>query len=181
MDIATSDTTWSVRIGYVGLDDASAALLREIKPVLIAALPDILERFYKTTLAIPELGDKFTGPDRARFAKDAQLKHWAHLFEGRFDDKYRESAILIGRVHHKIGLTPGWYLAGYGQLLGELIAVIAARGAGLRAGLTATQRRRTAQIQQAVARAVMMDIDLALSSYWDALTRERERDVEKMI
>ena len=84
----------------------SAALLREIKPVLIAALPEILERFYKATLAIPELGKKFAGPDRVRFAKDSQLKHWAHLFEGRFDDKYREFAVRIGQVHHKIGLDP---------------------------------------------------------------------------
>jgi methyl-accepting chemotaxis protein len=181
MSITTSDDTWSARIGYVGLDDGSAALLREIKPVLIAALPEILERFYKATLAIPELGKKFAGPDRVRFAKDSQLKHWAHLFDGRFDDKYRESAVLIGQVHHKIGLTPSWYLAGYGQLLGELLAAIAAKGAGLGAGLTGAQRRRTAQIQQAVARAVMMDIDLALSSYWDAMMRERQQDVEKMI
>jgi methyl-accepting chemotaxis protein len=181
MSITTSDDTWSARIGYVGLDDGSAALLREIKPVLIAALPEILERFYKSTLAIPELAKKFAGPDRVRFAKDSQLKHWAHLFDGRFDDKYRESAVLIGQVHHKIGLTPSWYLAGYGQLLGELLAAIAAKGAGLGAGLTGAQRRRTAQIQQAVARAVMMDIDLALSSYWDALMSERQQDVEKMI
>jgi methyl-accepting chemotaxis protein len=180
MSITTSDATWSARIGYVGLDDGSAALLREIKPVLIAALPDILERFYKATLAIPELDAKFAGPDRVRFAKDSQLKHWAHLFDGRFDDKYRESAVRIGHVHHRIGLTPSWYLAGYGHLLGELLAVVAAKGGGLAAGLTGAQRR-TAQIQEAVARAVMIDIDLALSSYWDAMMRERQQDVESMI
>ncbi len=181
MHTTTSDDTWSTRIGYVGLDDGASALLREIKPVLMAALPDILERFYKSTLAIPELGAKFAAPDRVRFARDAQTRHWAQLFEGRFDDKYRESAVRIGQVHHKIGLSPSWYLAGYGQLLGELLAVIAARGGGLAAGMMGAQRRRTGQIQQAVARAVMMDIDLALSSYWNALMSERQQDVEKMI
>jgi len=177
MSIKTSDDTWSARIAYVGLDDGCAALLREIKPVLIAALPDILDRFYKATLAIPELGKKFAAPDRVRFAKDAQLRHWAHLFEARFDDQYRESAVRIGNVHHQIGLTPSWYLSGYGNLLAELLAVVAAKGAGV----TPAQRRRTAQIQQAVARAVMVDIDFALSTYWNALTREREQDVERMI
>ena len=177
MDIKTSDDAWSARMAYVGLDASSVALLREIKPVLIAALPEILERFYQKTLAIPELAKKFTAPDRVRFAKDAQLRHWAHLFDGNFDDGYRESAVRIGNVHHKIGLTPSWYLSGYGNLLGELLAVIAAKASGL----TGAQRRRTAQIQQAVARAVMVDIDLALSSYWDALMREREEDTEKMI
>ena len=91
MNIKTSDDAWSARIAYVGVDEAAAALLREIKPVLIAALPKILERFYVKTLARPELAPKFAGPDRVRFATDAQIRHWAHLFEGRFDDKYRES------------------------------------------------------------------------------------------
>ncbi len=177
MDIKTSCDSWSARIAYVGLDEASAALLRAIKPTLIAALPEILERFYATTLALPELAAKFAAPDRVRFAKDAQLGHWAHLFEGRFDDTYRESAVRIGHVHHRIGLTPSWYLSGYGLLLGELLSVIAARSGGLTAG----QRRRMAQTQQAVARAVMVDIDLALSSYWDALMRERQQDTENMI
>jgi methyl-accepting chemotaxis protein len=177
MNIKTSDDAWSARIAYVGVDEAAAALLREIKPVLIAALPKILERFYVKTLARPELAPKFAGPDRVRFATDAQIRHWAHLFEGRFDDKYRESAVRIGHVHHKIGLTPSWYLSGYGYLLGELLAVVAANAAGL----TAAQRRRMAQIQQAVARAVTLDIDLALSSYWDALMRERQQDTETMI
>jgi methyl-accepting chemotaxis protein len=177
MDIKTSDDAWSARIAYVGLDEGAAALLREIKPVLLAALPEILERFYARTLALPELDAKFAGPDRVRFAKDGQLRHWAHLFEGRFDDKYRESALRIGHVHHKIGLTPSWYLSGYGYLLGELMAVIAAKAGGL----TGAQRRRMAQTQQAVVRAVTLDIDLALASYWDALMRERQQDTETMI
>jgi methyl-accepting chemotaxis protein len=177
MNIETSGDSWSARIAYAGFDEASAALLREIKPVLIAALPDILERFYARTLALSELNAKFAGPDRVRFAKDAQLRHWAHLFEGRFDDKYRESAVRIGHVHHKIGLSPSWYLSGYGYLLGELMSVIATKSGGL----SGARRRRVAQIQQAVVRAVTVDIDLALSSYWDAMMRERQQDVENMI
>ena len=73
MDIKTSGDAWAARIAYVGFDEAAGALLREIKPVLIAALPEILERFYARTLALPELAPRFAGPDRVHFAKEALL------------------------------------------------------------------------------------------------------------
>lgn len=165
-------------MSYVGFDEQAGRLLRQIKPVLMAALPAILDTFYQKTASVPELAEKFASPESMNAAKKAQERHWSHLFDGEFDETYRESAKTIGRTHHRIGLTPSWYLLGYGMLLGELLAVVAAEQGAL---FTPARRQRMAEIQKAVSRAVIIDMDLALSSYWHELDHERKRDAETMI
>lgn len=118
-------------MSYVGFDEQAGRLLRQIKPVLMAALPAILDTFYQKTASVPELAEKFASPESMNAAKKAQERHWSHLFDGEFDETYRESAKTIGRTHHRIGLTPSWYLLGYGMLLGELLAVVAAEQGAL--------------------------------------------------
>ncbi len=170
---------WSSRLSYLHLDDASAVLLKKVKPVLTAALPGILDRFYEHTLKHPELAEKFAGPDRVRAAKEAQARHWSLLFEGRFDEAYRSSVEKIGLAHFRVGLTPRWYIAAYGIIMGELLAVITQHFAGV--VQTASARRQVIATQQAVIHAVMLDMDLAISTYRAEITQERTRDTEQAV
>ncbi len=170
---------WSVRLSYIRLDAAAVDLLRAVKPHLVAALPGILDRFYDHTLAQPELADKFAGPERVRAAKEAQARHWSLLFDAAFDESYRSSVERIGQAHYRTGLTPRWYIAGYGTILGELLTVVAGRlGGTVR---RAAARRRVADTQAAVVRAVMLDMDLAISTYWELVSRERVADAEAAV
>ncbi|RAI43756.1 protoglobin domain-containing protein [Rhodoplanes roseus] len=165
-------------LSYIAFDDESAALLRRAKPILLAALPGILDGFYVKTQAIPPLAALFKSAQRMAYAKEAQARHWSYLFDGLFDERYRESAERIGQTHHRIGLSPHWYMLGYGMLQAELLAALLADPGML---LTAAQRRRVAGMQAAVSRAVVIDMEAALSSYWQELDKARLDDAETTI
>ena len=176
-DSAADD--WSSRLGFLHLDETTSALLRLAKPVLVEVLPAILERFYEQVMAHPDIAAKFAGPERVRMAKDAQARHWAVLFDGRFDDTYRKSVESIGLTHFRIGIEPRWYIGGYGNILAELLAVIAARfGSAVQ---SQAGRQRMCAIQQAVTRAVMLDMDLAIGTYRGAVSSTRQQDMETAV
>jgi uncharacterized protein YoxC len=167
------------QIAYMGIDAGTADILRMVKPTILAALPDILDRFYERTMATPEPAAKFPSAETLQHAKKAQAKHWAVLFDGRFDAAYRESAQRTGLAHHRIDLTPQWYVSGYAFILGELLAAVALDQGGFLN--TASNRRTMADVMRAVSRAVMLDMELAMSAYWGTLSSERGQEVDNMI
>ena len=156
------------QLTYTGMDANAADILRMVKPTILLALPSILEQFYERTMAAPELAAKFASPETLRFAKEAQAKHWAMLFDGRFDAAYQESARRIGLAHHRIGLTPQWYVSGYAFVLGELLSAVAVKQGGF--VNTAGMRRDLGDALSAVSRAVLLDMEVAISTYWDAMS-----------
>jgi len=175
-----SSVEWDVRLKYAGLDDGVSAKLVEVKPVVMAALPAILDRFYRSVQDQPELAAKFNGPDHMRRARDAQAVHWANLFDGRLgEDAYRDSVKRVGAAHYRVGLTPGWYIGSYSRILGELLEVLANHYGHL--VQTAASRQHLASMLQAVSRAVMADMDLALSAYWDEFNKGRASETEAAI
>jgi methyl-accepting chemotaxis protein len=166
------------QISYSGLDERAFAVLRRVKPIVMAALPGILDRFYAATAAMPELAAKFESPDRIQAAKSAQLRHWARLFEANFDEQFLKEAETIGRTHSRIGLDPNWYISGYAMILGELLAAVR-KQEGL--SITGGQRDRSGETLCVVSRAVMLDINFSLSAYWADLNAARAKDVEDLI
>ncbi|MFE1601798.1 protoglobin domain-containing protein [Methylobacterium sp. ID0610] len=156
----------SGRLAFMEIDTATVATLRRLWPVIAPALPGILARFYDTMRRTPRLA-AMIGPQQPRLVA-AQSAHWEELFSGRFDAEYLASIRRIGRVHHRIGLEPRWYIGGYTLVLNALVGVVTER-----AGLLG-RRTLPAQIA-AINKAVMLDMDLALTVYVDVLTDEQER------
>jgi hypothetical protein len=173
MDHAVQD-----QLNYSGLDEHAFAALRRVKPIVMTALPGILDRFYQKTAAIPQLAAKFSSPEAIPAAKAAQARHWAKLFDGRFDDEFLKEAEAIGHVHHRIGLDPNWYISGYALILGDLLAVVRNHE-----GLTLTkgQRDRSGETLSAVSRAVLLDIDFSLSALLADRNAARAHEIEDMI
>jgi methyl-accepting chemotaxis protein len=78
----------------------------------------------------------------------------------------------IGRVHHKIGLEPRWYIGGYTYVLNRLVA-LAIR----------THRwspKKLAALIAAVNASVMLDMDIAISVYQEALIAEKVQRSQKL-
>jgi hypothetical protein len=86
-------------------------LLAAFWPTIEPRLPEIIEGFYRHLVTIPRL-KQMVGEQIPRL-KQAQASHWRRLFSGRFDAAYFSGVQTIGRVHHKIGLEPRWYIGGY--------------------------------------------------------------------
>jgi methyl-accepting chemotaxis protein len=151
------------RLTFAAVTPETRGLLQEAWSVVEGDLPRILDHFYAHVITVPEL--KALIGDRTTKLQGAQTRHWKRLFEGRFDDEYAESARRIGHAHHRIGLKPSWYVGGYQFVLTELFKVIVPRYR-FRPG-------RLADVLGAVNKAVMLDLDLAVSVYQDALIEER--------
>jgi methyl-accepting chemotaxis protein len=153
------------RLRFMRIDDATGELLREFWKVVEPELADLLQRFYDHVTGQPNLA-KLIGNDIPRL-KSAQGAHWARLFNGRFDYEYLNGVNTIGHVHNKIGLEPRWYIGGYNLVLGQLNALAAT-----------TYRwnvKRLAAVQTAVTSAVMLDMDIAISVYQEAMLQERQK------
>jgi methyl-accepting chemotaxis protein len=158
------------RLRFMEITAESGALLREFWKIVEPALPSILEGFYRHVGAEPQLA-QLIGNQSARL-KQAQATHWSRLFSGRFDDAYMQGVRTIGLVHNKIGLEPRWYIGGYNFVLNRLV-VLAAKSKRWSPGkLTA--------LVAAVNSAVMLDMDLAISVYQEAMLADRQQRQDKV-
>jgi methyl-accepting chemotaxis protein len=164
------DQEREIRMRFMRIDARTGELLREFWKQVEPALPDVLEGFYRHVTAEPRLA-RMIGSDIPRL-KSAQGSHWSRLFNGRFDHEYMQGVRTIGLIHNKIGLEPRWYIGGYNFVLSQLATLAVThyrwRPAHLSAVLTALNC------------AVMLDMDIAISVYQEAMLVEREGQQSKI-
>ena len=164
------------RLAFMELDDGAVQALRSLKPLVDRELPIGLDKFYRRVRATPETQGFFTSDEHAARAKGAQQSHWRSISEGRFDQDYAEKAHRIGSVHARIGLEPRWYIGGYGIVLEHLVERIVEDKLG-RQGLFSGKRRDRENISRALGslvKAVLLDIDIAISVYIEQEKRARQ-------
>jgi methyl-accepting chemotaxis protein len=154
-----------IRMRFMRIDAETGERLRDFWSVVEPALPDILEGFYRHITAVPHLAT-MVGRDIPRL-KTAQGLHWQRLFNGRFDHDYIQGVRTIGLIHSRIGLEPRWYIGGYNFVLGRLT--------DLAVGAYRRRPPRLAATLTAVNSAVMIDMDIAISVYQEAMLAEREK------
>ncbi|WP_259780902.1 globin-coupled sensor protein [Aestuariispira ectoiniformans] len=150
------------RLNFLQLNTDDRQRLTELRPHVEAALPNIIEAFYSHVTSYPELAKKFDKPGILEHAKEAQARHWLDgIFGGRFDGDYMESADRIGKTHERIGLEPRWYMGGYCLVLNRLSRLIADVYSG--------DREKTDDMLDAVHKAIFLDMDIAISVYFQAM------------
>jgi methyl-accepting chemotaxis protein len=159
-----------IRMRFMRIDDRTGELLREFWVVVEPALPEVLEGFYQHITSVPQLA-RLVGSDIPRL-KSAQGSHWKRLFNGRFDDEYLQGVRTIGLIHNKIGLEPRWYIGGYNFVLSRL-AVLATDKYRWR-------QKHLSEVLTALNCAVMLDMDIAISVYQEAMLLERQRQQDKI-
>ncbi len=175
----SGNSTIRARLAFNQIDELTSALLRENKDFLMSELPGVLDGFYDHVSKFPETARFFRNREHMMGAKQAQLRHWSTIVEGRFDESYETSITRIGETHHRIGLEPRWYIGGYNALISGLIQAIAermpavsgSRGFADRKTKDTSDDRKTA-LQGAVIRAALLDMDLAIAVYLEAGRRD---------
>jgi methyl-accepting chemotaxis protein len=156
------NTDREARLRFMQVDEHTGAVLREVWTVIEPKLPQVLDAFYRHLAGVPQLA-AMLGKDVPRLKK-AQATHWARLFAGRFDDAYMQGVRTIGLTHNRIGLEPRWYIGGYKFVLNELVKIVVASNRW--------KPGKTAEAITAINTAVMLDMDLAISVYQDAMLDE---------
>ncbi len=182
-----SNSTLRARLAFHQIDEATSAILREQKDFLLSELPAVLDRFYVLVSGVSETSAYFSGREHMLSAKNAQVKHWSMILDGRFDDHYEASVRRIGEVHNRIGLDPTWYLGGYNALVNGVIEVIHRKMPTRAPSNLVVDRmlkelnidRKTA-LQRAVAKAAFLDMDIAISVYIEAGRRDRRATLDKL-
>lgn len=153
------------RLVFFGINQTVQDDIVSIWKLVRPKIPEVLTRFYEHLHKVPELSEMIG--TRQSYLVKRQSEHWERLFSGRFNEEYVDGIRRIGRAHHKIGLEPGWYIGAYAFVQEELLRHLAEkyrfRGMAL------------ARKASAINKAVMLDMDFAISVYQEILIEDRRR------
>jgi len=154
------------RMRFLKIDAETSEVLAAFWPSVEQALPALVDNFYQHVTTVPALA-KLLGSNVQRLRR-AQGSHWERLFSGRFDTAYFDGVRAIGLMHNKIGLEPRWYIGGYNFVLGRLTELAIAKHRW--------SSGRAAKTVAAINAAVMLDMEIAISTY---LEPTRDEAVER--
>lgn len=157
------------RLEYYDLDGHLPAF-RRVGRRLRRPIDGALKKLYQKISGKADLSAHFDDDAHADRAKALQKQHWLQLFSDGPTDEYFERANKIGRVHAKIGLQPMWYVGSYATILGDALERMVAPG--LWSFLP--WRRRLAKDVALMVRASLLDMELALSTYFEVEEQARE-------
>ena len=175
------------RLDFIGLDEEGLASLRAIQTHVDRHLPIALEKFYDRIGTVPEVSRFFADSAQTGRAQSSQVGHWKAIATGKFDADYsrppqgrpapcphRARAALVyrrlrddprGADRRRAGRPDGREMAPtknglFGSSKPAEIDVPA-----------------IARALTAVVKAVLIDVDMAVTVYFDKLTEEAaERD-----
>ena len=159
------------RLRMLAIDRQTREALPGLWRVLEPQLGPLLDAFYDHLAGFPTLAVLIGGPDNIGRLKKAQHEHWRSLFSGRFDAAYVEKVSRVGAAHVRVGLEPRWYIAGYSYLQTGLLSALARHFRKDAAGL--------AQAAAAINRAVFLDMELAISLYYEGLMAQAAETSER--
>jgi uncharacterized protein YoxC len=166
----------AVRLSFIRVDDATRAVMREMRPMIAQWLPEILDLFYGTIRKFDQTAKLFRDESHMRHAKQAQLDHWDLIASATFDETYFASATRIGKAHQRAGLEPRWYIGAYGFLVSEFLKKIERSIPVPRfgKGVPAATEKKAAMLE-AITKVALLDMDIAISVYLEAsLVAKRE-------
>ncbi|ASY66693.1 Methyl-accepting chemotaxis protein (plasmid) [Sinorhizobium sojae CCBAU 05684] len=165
------------RLQFMQLDANSCASIRTLKSLVERELPVGLDKFYAQLRQSPEVKRFFSSEEHIARAKGAQMGHWTNISNGDFGDDYVQKIRTIGTVHARIGLEPQWYIGGYAIILDHLITAAVEQNYG-KGGMFSKPAMKTGDFAKALAslvKAVMLDMDLAISVYIDEAEIAKKR------
>ncbi|MFV3129009.1 protoglobin domain-containing protein [Niveispirillum sp. KHB5.9] len=155
-DCAPDTALVEERLDFFRLDQQARAALRDARAVLMPALPRVAAGFYRRLAGVERLAPLIAGAGQVDRLIGAQVDHWGDLFSGDFDADYFDRARRVGRTHDRIGLEPRWYVGAYAHFLDDIIGLLLERR---------WSRERTHAALNAVMRATLLDMELAISTY----------------
>ncbi|MDP2212902.1 globin-coupled sensor protein [Phenylobacterium sp.] len=159
------------RLDFIGLDASSIERLRGLRGFVAQAVGPALDIFYGKIRKTPQVQKFFKSDSHMSGAQSRQADHWRIIAEGQFGEDYVTGVRTIGETHARLGLEPQWYIGGYALVLEQLIHAAVAKH-----WPTLTRRTRpqeTAETVSVLVKATLLDMDLAISIYLEALETER--------
>jgi len=146
-----------------------------IKSALNRHARPALDKLYERIALDPTTNAMLPTPEARAHASGAQFRHWQNLFAGQFDAAARGRSVKIGQIHANIGLTPHYYISGYALVLEQVISRVLSEGmTGLFGG------RAKGKMIGTLVKSALLDMEVALSAYFEAEAKSRQAVVENM-
>jgi signal transduction histidine kinase len=156
---------------YLGLTEADATNVRQLREVFAVHAREFAERFYRHLLADPHTATLLADPVQLERLKQLQAAYFAELLEGTFDQAYFEKRLAVGRAHQRAGLEPVYYLGAYNQYV-QLTFPLFARALG-------NDLEKALPPLLTLVKVIFLDVGLALDTYFQASTEQlRQRNDE---
>ncbi|WOJ89031.1 methyl-accepting chemotaxis protein [Methylocapsa polymorpha] len=163
------------RLEFIDFDARARAAMQELKPLISKTIGPALATFYDKLRETPEMRRFFRDETHMSGAKSRQEQHWEIISSADYGETYVRAVKAIGQAHARLGLEPRWYIGGYALVTERLIhALVKDHWPSL------LQRSKSgadgmAEALSALVKAVMLDMDYAISCYLEALDEERRR------
>ncbi|MBU1376132.1 MAG: globin-coupled sensor protein [Alphaproteobacteria bacterium] len=172
--LAKDDSQLQERLDFIGMDTAARGALRDLQPLIKREIGGALDGFYARVRETPETRRFFGNESHMRSASSRQAAHWDIIAAGDFGAGYAAAVRAIGQTHARLGLEPRWYIGGYALVTEHLLhAVIREHWPRIPGAKRATAR--AGQAAGTLVKAVLLDMDLAISIYLETLEAERAR------
>src|SRR5271166_3619474 len=162
----------SDRLVFIGFDEQARAALRGLQPLLRAAMGPALEKFYKQLLATPDTRRFIKDESLIPHLKKKQADHWEIIASATFDETYLRGVRAIGHGHARLGMEPRWFVDGYAVIAGHLVEAVVAR---FFSRLFRRRAQRAAAAVSSIVKALMVDINLATTAYYEPAEAEHRR------
>jgi methyl-accepting chemotaxis protein len=166
------------RLDFIKMDEPTKRVLRAIQPLIAKNIPLALDKFYDHIKSYPELMRMFGGQHGLDRAKKMQHEHWLRIAQANFDDDYVQSVNRVGNRHNIIGLEPKWYIGGYSNIAVTLVQNMITQT--LNGPLSARRRNELSSALSAFIKALLLDIDLSITTYMDAMEKDRHRTMDTL-
>lgn len=145
------------RKAFLEFDDADAALLRQIHPILQQHADHFAQSLCAHLAAFEETRKLFDGADVLGRMENAQSNYFREITEASYGRDYFRRRQQVGFQHQRIGLAPEWYLGIYGKYLSILLPKIGEHFGADSKGFSATIL--------ALFKAILLDMSLTIGAY----------------
>jgi signal transduction histidine kinase len=142
---------------YLEIGPPDEQRLRDAHPHLERHAGAIIDRFYEYLLSHESTRAMLSAPGIVDRLKQLQLRYFTELTSGNYGLAYFENRLRVGQAHHRIGLSPEWYLGAYVKYLHIAAEVLGQAFAG--------DHERFFQAMISLTKVIYLDMGLALDAY----------------
>jgi len=175
------------RRSFMELDDAGCTQISNARESIEKHLPAALARYFDKISKVERDGQALFPHGVSAEAKASQKEHWDRIAEGKIDPDFLRAGRKVGDDYAKIGLEPKYYVSGY-ALIAEtvvegVIKDMLGKGSGKK-GLFGSKKsidaEEVAGTVSALVKTVLLDVELAISSYIHRTRLETQTVNEEM-
>ncbi|MEX2650268.1 MAG: GGDEF domain-containing protein [Alphaproteobacteria bacterium] len=145
--------------------DDDVAALASVRNTIAVNVNAIVDEFYRRQTRIPEIALVIGDSDTLGRLKGYMRRYVLEMFSGQIDADYVALRLRVGKVHHRLGVTPKLFLAALWMLSDVVMGTLernAASGAG----------DRLVSVKAAIRKILLFDAGLVFDTYIHAMAAE---------